>query len=88
VIEATTTLTRAPLFSSLYSDRGSHYFTTPKAGEKVDKLNLTEVGRALKQMGIEHIAAYSPEARGLSERASRRTRDDCRKSWRAPGSRP
>ena len=39
------------------------------AGGKVDKHNLTEVGRALKQLGIEHIAAYSPEARGRSERA-------------------
>ena len=57
------------LFASLYTDRGSHYFTTPQAGGKVDKLNLTEVGRALKQLGIEHIAAYSPEARGRSERA-------------------
>src|SRR3970282_1509966 len=35
----------------------------------VDKVNLTQVGRALKQLGIEHIAAYSPEARGRSERA-------------------
>ncbi len=57
------------LFASLYSDRGSHYFTTPEAGGKVDKVNLTEVGRALKQLGIGHIAAYSPEARGRSERA-------------------
>ena len=57
------------LFASLYSDRGSHYFITPKAGEKVDKKTLTEVGRALKQLGIEHIAAYSPQARGRSERA-------------------
>ena len=63
------TIARYGLFASLYSDRGSHYFTTPKAGEKVDKRNLTEVGRALKQLGIEHIAAYSPEARGRSERA-------------------
>jgi hypothetical protein len=60
---------RYGLFASLYTDRGSHYFTTPKAGEKVDKLHLTEVGRALRQLGIEHIAAYSPEARGRSERA-------------------
>ena len=57
------------LFASLYSDRGSHYFTTPEAGGRVDRVNLTEVGRALKQLGIEHIAAYSPEARGRSERA-------------------
>jgi len=63
------TIARYGLFASLYSDRGSHYFTTPQAGGKVDKLNLTEVGRALKQLGIEHIAAYSPQARGRSERA-------------------
>jgi hypothetical protein len=63
------TIARYGLFASLYSDRGSHYFTTPEAGSKVDKVNLTEVGRALKQLGIDHIAAYSPEARGRSERA-------------------
>ena len=54
--------------SSLYTDRGSHYFFTPKAGEAVDKERLTQVGRALDRLGIEHIAAYSPEARGCSER--------------------
>lgn len=63
------TIANYGLFASLYSDRGSHYFTTPEAGGKVDKVNLTEVGRALKQLGIVHIAAYSPEARGRSERA-------------------
>jgi hypothetical protein len=65
------TIARYGLFASLYSDRGSHYFITPEEGGKVDKLNLTEVGRALKQLGIEHIAAYSPQARGRSERAFR-----------------
>jgi hypothetical protein len=60
--------TRKGLPSSLYSDRGSHYFLTPKAGEEVDKVRLTQVGRALKQLGVEHIPAYSPEARGRSER--------------------
>ena len=54
--------------ASLYTDRGSHYFFTPKAGEAVDKERLTQVGRALKQLGLEHIPAYSPEARGRSER--------------------
>jgi hypothetical protein len=63
------TIARYGLFASLYCDRGSHYFTTPQAGGKVDRQQLTEVGRALKQLGIEHIAAYSPEARGRSERA-------------------
>jgi transposase len=54
--------------SSCYTDRGSHYFFTPKAGGKVDKEQLTQVGRALDRLGIEHIPAYSPEARGRSER--------------------
>ena len=54
--------------SSLYTDRGSHYFYTAKAGEAVDRERLTQVGRALDRLGIEHIAAYSPEARGRSER--------------------
>jgi transposase len=60
---------------SLYTDRGSHYFVTPKAGEPVDKSRLTQVGRALAQLGIEHIPAYSPEARGRSERAFRTLQD-------------
>jgi transposase len=54
--------------SSLYTDRGSHYFFTPAAGEPVDKKQLTQVGRALARLGIEHIPAYSPQARGRSER--------------------
>jgi len=56
------------LFCTFYSDRGSHYWHTPVAGGKVDKVNLTQFGRALKQLGITMIAAYSPEARGRSER--------------------
>ncbi|MEI9408520.1 ISNCY family transposase [Mesorhizobium salmacidum] len=54
--------------SSLYTDRGSHYFVTLRAGEAVDKTRPTQVGRALQRLGIEHIPAYSPEARGRSER--------------------
>ena len=54
---------------SLYTDRGSHYFHTPAAGGKVAKDQPTQVGRALAHLGIEHIAAYSPQARGRSERA-------------------
>jgi hypothetical protein len=56
------------LFCSFYTDRGSHYFYTPEEGGKVDKNRLTQVGMALKQLRIKHIAAYSPEARGRSER--------------------
>jgi hypothetical protein len=63
------------LFCSLYTDRGSHYWNTPKAGGKVDKTNLTQVGQSLKQLGIEMIAAYSPEARGRSERAFKTHQD-------------
>jgi transposase len=53
---------------ALYTDRGSHYFHTDKAGEAVDKDRRTQVGRALDRLGVEHIPAYSPEARGRSER--------------------
>jgi hypothetical protein len=56
------------LFCSLYTDRGSHYFETAEAGARVSKTVLTQFGRALKQLGIEHILAYSPQARGRSER--------------------
>ena len=68
-------IARHGLFCALYSDRGSHYFYTPGAGEKVSKRQLTQVGRALQQLGIEHIAAYSPQARGRSERAFRTLQD-------------
>jgi hypothetical protein len=57
------------LFASLYTDRGSHYWLTPEAGGKVDKRQPTQFGRAMAQLGIQMIAAYSPEARGRSERA-------------------
>jgi transposase len=56
------------LFCAVYSDRGSHFFVTLKAGDKVDKHRLTQVGRAMKELGVQMIAAYSPQARGRSER--------------------
>ncbi len=56
------------LFCSLYTDRGSHFFHTPKVDGPVDKHRLTQVGRVLRQLGIEHIPSYSPEARGRIER--------------------
>ncbi len=56
------------LFCALYSDRASHFFVTPKAGAKIDPQRLTQVGRALQQLGIRMIPAYSPQARGRSER--------------------
>jgi transposase len=57
------------LFCALYSDRGTHFFVTMKEGEKVDKQRLTQVGRAMKELGVHMIAAYSPQARGRSERS-------------------
>jgi hypothetical protein len=57
------------LFCTLYSDRGSHFFHTPKAGEAVDKRRPTQFGRALQELGIQMIAAYSPQARGRMERS-------------------
>jgi hypothetical protein len=60
---------RHGLFASLYTDRGSHYWMTPEAGGEVDKVNLTQFGRAMRQLGIEMIPGYSPQARGRSERA-------------------
>jgi hypothetical protein len=63
------TIVKRGLFSSFYSDRGSHYWHTPEAGGKVDKNNLTQFGRAMAHLGISMIPAYSPEARGRSERA-------------------
>ena len=62
------TLAAHGLFAAFYTDRGSHYFHTPKAGAAVDKNRLSQVGRALKQLGIEHIPSYSPQARGRVER--------------------
>lgn len=59
------------LFCSLYSDRASHFFLTPKAGEPVDRQSLTQVGRALRELDIQLIPAYSPQARGRSERSFR-----------------
>ena len=55
-------------FCSLYTDRGSHFFHTPKEGGPVDKGRFTQIGRALQQLGIDHIASYSPQGRGRMER--------------------
>ena len=59
---------RQGLFCALYSDRASHFWHTPKAGGKVEAERLTQVGRALRELGVRMIPAYSPQARGRSER--------------------
>jgi transposase len=69
---------------SLYTDRGSHYFRTTKAGE-IDRGSPTQVGRALTQLGIEHIGAFSPQARGRSERAFQTLQDRLPKELRLAG---
>jgi hypothetical protein len=56
------------IFCALYSDRASRFYLTPRAGELVDRFRLTQVGRCLQQLGVQMIAAYSPQARGRSER--------------------
>ena len=76
---------RHGLFCSLYTDRGSHYFFTPEAGGKVSKTALTQVGRALRQLGVEHIAAYSPQARGRSERVFQTLQDRLPKEFKLAG---
>jgi transposase len=63
-----TVIEQQGVFCALYSDRASHFFLTPKAGEAVNHDRLTQVGRALKELGIQMIPAYSPQARGRSER--------------------
>lgn len=63
------------LFSSIYTDRGSHYWFTPEGGGRVSKTQLTQFGRAMQQLGIIMIPAYSPEARGRSERMFRTHQD-------------
>src|ERR1035438_4712094 len=73
------------LFCSLYTDRGSHYFFTPEAGGPVSRTVQTQFGRALKQLGIEHIAAYSPQARGRSERVFSTLQDRLPKELRLAG---
>jgi transposase len=69
---------------SLYTDRGAHYFRTTKAGE-IDRGCLTQVGRALEQLGVEHIGAYSPQARGRSERAFQTLQDRLVKELKLAG---
>ena len=70
---------------SLYTDRGSHYFHTAEAGGEVSRTRLTQVGRALERLGVEHIAAYSPQARGRPERLFQTLQDRLPKEFRLAG---
>jgi len=70
---------------SVYTDRAGWAFDTPKAGGPVDKTHLTQVGEAFARLGIEHIPAYSPQARGRSERMNRTLQDRLVSELRAHG---
>jgi hypothetical protein len=63
---------RHGLLLSLYTDRGAHYFHTAEANEKAGRAGLTQVGRALEHLGVEHIAAYSPHSPSIDGRPSGR----------------
>jgi len=63
-----TVLTTWGLPGALYTDRAHWAAHTPVAGGAVDRTKLSQVGRALAQLGIEHILGYSPQARGRTER--------------------
>ena len=82
------TLESRGLSAGKYTDRGSHYWHTPKAGGKVDKAAPTQVGRAMGELGIEMIASYSARgARPVGALSSGRCRGACRRNWRWRGSR-
>jgi transposase len=70
---------------SLYTDRGAQYFRTAETGGKIDRWRLTQVGRALERLGVEHIGAYSPQARGRSERAFQTLQDRLPKELKLAG---
>jgi hypothetical protein len=82
------TIARLGLFGALYTDRGGHYFVTPKDARKVDKTPPTQVGRAFSQLGITHVPSYSPKGRGRVERVSGRCGSRCHMSRAWLASRP
>jgi transposase len=61
---------RQGVFCSLYTDKASHFITTPGAGphQSHQALDRTQVQRALQELGITLITANSPQARGRMER--------------------
>jgi len=77
---------RKGLFCALYSDRGAHFWLTPKRGGKVDYERPTQVGRAMKELGVQMIPSYSPQARGRRNGTSPPGKDGCRRSCACTGS--
>jgi hypothetical protein len=70
-----TVLEQHGLPMALYTDRARWAAYTPTSGTNPDRSKLTQVGRALHRLGIEHILGYSPQARGRSERVNRTLQD-------------
>jgi hypothetical protein len=77
---------RKGVFCALYSDRGSHFWLTPKVGGKVDPHRLTQLGRALRQLGVQMIPAYSPQGAAAASATSEPGRDGCRRNCGCKGS--
>src|SRR5579885_572029 len=71
------TIAKKGLFSSLYTDRGSHYFVTPAAGWKVDRERPTQLGRALERPGADRRGGALAHRRPLRRRG-RDSRPRCR----------
>jgi hypothetical protein len=72
-------------FVELYTDRGSHFCHTRRAGQAPTTDHDGQVSRALKVVGIRQILAWSPEARGRSERAFRTIQGRLPQELRAAG---
>src|SRR5262245_43379602 len=70
-----TLLTQHGIPGAIYTDRAGWAVYTPTAGPAPDRRRLTQVGRALARLGIEHIISFSPQARGRSERMNRTLQD-------------
>jgi len=66
-----TILERDGIPGALYTDRAGWAVYTPTSGTAPDRTKVTQVGRALARLGIEHIVSFSPQARGRSERMNR-----------------
>jgi hypothetical protein len=77
-------LQRYGLPMALYTDRAHWAVHTPTSGSG-ERSRMTQVGRALQRLGIEHILGYSPQARGRSERVNRTLQDRLVNEWRLAG---
>lgn len=72
-----------------YTDKASHFVTTPKKNHPVreEPLPPTQIGRGLQELGIGWIAAHSPQAKGRVERSFQTAQDRLVKGLRVAGAR-